>query len=168
MEVGVVGGGMESPAGECKLSGEVLTDDSARSSRYDRVAWVTPGSETGYYTFTALAQDKAGNKSEQIVRTTVNDDAAPVVGLIVGGYSKGAWSLTGTLTDGPLASRRTGPRLFHRRSLASRASTPIRRRRRQPPCPDSAAGRWSWRSTSTTRRPDAEHTWSTPPITMQV
>ena len=53
----------------------------------------------GYYTFTALAQDEAGNKSEQVVRTALNDDEDPELGLIVGGYSKGAWSLTATLTD---------------------------------------------------------------------
>ncbi len=58
------------------------------------------GSETvGYYTFTAEAQDKAGNKSEQLVRTAVNDGEAPELGLIVGGYDKGAFSLTATLTD---------------------------------------------------------------------
>ena len=62
------------------------------------MAWVAV-LRLGYYTFTALAQDKAGNKSEQIVRTTVNDTDAPELGLIVGGYDKGAWSLTATLTD---------------------------------------------------------------------
>ena len=46
-----------------------------------------------------MAQDKAGNKSEEAVRLAVNDDDDPELGLIVGGYSKGAWSLTATLTD---------------------------------------------------------------------
>ena len=68
------------------------------------ILWLRPtglrGSDTeGYYTFTALSQDKAGNKSEQIVRTTVHDEKAPELGLIVGGYAKGAYSLTATLTD---------------------------------------------------------------------
>ena len=53
----------------------------------------------GYYTFTALSLDKAGNKSVQMVRTAVHDTKAPELGLIVGGYAKGAYSLTATLTD---------------------------------------------------------------------
>ncbi|MDE2823267.1 MAG: hypothetical protein OXK79_07155, partial [Chloroflexota bacterium] len=53
----------------------------------------------GYYTFTAMSRDRAGNESEELVRTAVNDNEAPQVGLIVGGYSKGAYTLTVTATD---------------------------------------------------------------------
>ena len=90
----VVGGGKEQVNGECKLYGGMTFDDPLATT--DKLS---SGSETGYYTFTALSQDKAGNKSEQIMRTTVNDTEAPELGLIVGGYDKGAWSLTATLTD---------------------------------------------------------------------
>ena len=38
-------------------------------------------SETGYYTFTAVAQDNAGNKSEPIVRTAVNDGEVPRISV---------------------------------------------------------------------------------------
>ena len=96
-DVGVTaGGGEESVAGECKLAGgfgDNFNDPLATT------AGLSSASETGYYTFTALSQDKAGNKSEQLVRTTVNDEEAPKLGLIVGGYAKGAYSLTATLTD---------------------------------------------------------------------
>ena len=58
------------------------------------------GAETvGYYTFTALAQDKAGNRSEEIVRTAAHDDDGPNAGVIVGAYAEGSYSLTVTLTD---------------------------------------------------------------------
>ena len=90
------GGGEESVAGECKLAGgfgDNFNDPLATT------AGLSSASETGYYTFTALSQDKAGNKSTQLVRTTVNDGGAPELGLIVGGYAKGAYSLTATLTD---------------------------------------------------------------------
>ena len=92
-----VGGaaGKEAITGECKLAplGD-FNDPLATTSGLSAA-----DNEVGYYTLTALAQDKAGNKSEQVMRTAVNDDEAPKVGLIVGGYDKGSWSLTATLTD---------------------------------------------------------------------
>ena len=91
---GAKGGGEESVSGECKLAGGIGFNDPLATTD-----GLSSDSETGYYTFTAVAQDKAGNKSEPIVRTAVNDGSAPDLGLIVGGYDKGAWSLTATLTD---------------------------------------------------------------------
>ena len=93
---GVDGGGEESVSGECKLAGGIGFNDPLATTDH-----LVGEADTlvAYYTFTAVAQDKAGNKSEEIVRTAVHDDGDPVVGLIVGGYDKGAWSLTATLTD---------------------------------------------------------------------
>ena len=48
----------------------------------------TAENKVGYYTFTAVAQDKAGNRSVEAVRTAVNDDDDPNVGVIIGGYAK--------------------------------------------------------------------------------
>ena len=93
-----VGGaaGEEKLTGECALAGGLgFNDPLATTSGLSPAA----DNEDGYYTFTAVAQDKAGNKSEPIMRTAVNDGDAPNVGVIVGGYDKGAYSLTVTLTD---------------------------------------------------------------------
>ena len=96
-DVGVTaGGGKKSLAGECQLAGgfgDNFNDPLATT------AGLSSASETGYYTFTALTRDKAGNESEQIVRTAVNDGEGPKLGLIVGGYAKDVFSLTATLTD---------------------------------------------------------------------
>ena len=93
-----VGGaaGEESITGVCKLAplGD-FNDPLATTSGLSPAA----DNEDGYYTFTAVSQDKAGNRSEEIVRTAVNDGDDPGVGVIVGGYAKGAYSLTVTLTD---------------------------------------------------------------------
>ena len=91
---GAKGGGAESVSGVCELAGGIGFNDPLATTD-----GLSSDSETGYYTFTAVAQDKAGNRSEPIVRTAVNDGTAPDLGLIVGGYSRGAWSLTATLTD---------------------------------------------------------------------
>ena len=86
--------GKEEINGDCVLAGGLeFNDPLATTDGLDGA------SEAGYYTFTAVSQDKAGNKSEQIVRTALNDGDEPEIGLIVGGYSRGAWSLTATLTD---------------------------------------------------------------------
>ena len=56
----------------------------------------------GYYTFTALAQDKAGNPSDEISRVAVNDAANPVVSVAATSGSKDGdldHNLTGTVTD---------------------------------------------------------------------
>ena len=80
--------------GECKLAPLAEFNDPLATT-----SGLNDAEKTGYYTFTALAQDKAGNRSEEIVRTAVNDDDAPNAGVIVGAYAKGAYSLTVTLTD---------------------------------------------------------------------
>ena len=93
-DLGVDGGGEESVSGVCELAGGIGFNDPLATTD-----GLSDADVAGYYTFTAVAQDKAGNKSEAAVRLAVNDDEAPELGLIVGGYSKGAWSLTATLTD---------------------------------------------------------------------
>ena len=93
-DLGIDGGGEESITGECKLDDGM--DFNAPLATTDGLS---DAEVVGYYTFTAQSQDKAGNKSEQVVRTAVHDGEAPELGLIVGGYSRGAWSLTATLTD---------------------------------------------------------------------
>ena len=93
-----VGGaaGAESVSGVCDLA--ALAED-----RFNDPLATTMGlngaEKVGYYTFTALAQDRAGNRSEEIVRTAAHDDDGPNAGVIVGGYAKGFYSLTVTLTD---------------------------------------------------------------------
>ena len=91
---GVGGGGQEQLNGDCNLfAGMAFNDPLATTSG------LTSVDAEGYYTFTAVAQDKAGNRSEEVVRTAAHDDEDPELGLIVGGYDKGAWSVTATLTD---------------------------------------------------------------------
>ena len=86
--------GEEKINGDCVLAGGLDFNDPLATTD-----GLNDASGAGYYTFTAMSQDKAGNVSEQLVRTAVNDGKAPELGLIVGGYSKGSWSLTATLTD---------------------------------------------------------------------
>ena len=86
--------GEEKITGECVLAGGLEFNDPLATTD-----GLNGASEAGYYTFTAVSRDKAGNRSEQLVRTAVNDDDAPDLGLIVGGYDKGSWLLTATLTD---------------------------------------------------------------------
>ena len=93
-DLGIDGGGEESVSGVCKLAGGVDFNDPLATTD-----GLMGASVAGYYTFTAVAQDKAGNKSEEVVRTAANDGEAPELGLIVGGYEKGVYSLTATLTD---------------------------------------------------------------------
>ncbi|MDE0248873.1 MAG: Ig-like domain-containing protein [Gammaproteobacteria bacterium] len=87
--------GEEKINGECVLAGGLDFNDPLATTDGLDPADV----EDGYYTFTARAVDKAGNMSETVVRTAVDDDEDPELGLIVGGYSKGNWSVTATLTD---------------------------------------------------------------------
>ena len=93
-----VGGaaGAESVSGVCELAplGEDRFNDPLATT-----SGLNGAEKVGYYTFTALAQDRAGNRSEEKVRTAVNDDDDPNVGVIIGGYAKGSYSLTVTLTD---------------------------------------------------------------------
>ena len=95
-DLGIDGGGEESLTGECKLA---ALPDANFNDPLATTGGLSAADVAGYYTFTALAQDKAGNRSEEVVRTAVNDADGPELGLIVGGYAKGSWSLTATLTD---------------------------------------------------------------------
>ena len=54
-----------------------------------------------YYTVKAETFDKAGNRSEKIMRTAVLDTEAPVTGTIIGTYDKkkGLYPVTATVTD---------------------------------------------------------------------
>ena len=93
-----VGGptGEEKITGECVLAAEGIDFNDPLATTKD----LSSSTKThGYYTFTAVSQDKAGNRSEEVMRTAVNDDENPELGLIVGGYDKGSWTLTATLTD---------------------------------------------------------------------
>ena len=56
----------------------------------------------GYYTFTALAQDKAGNESDEKSRVAIHDTADPVVSVAATtGSDDGDFdhNLVGTVTD---------------------------------------------------------------------
>ena len=56
----------------------------------------------GYYTFTALAQDKAGNESDEISRVAIHDTENPVVSVAATTGSKDGdldHNLVGTVTD---------------------------------------------------------------------
>ena len=92
-----VGGpvGEKKITGECALTGTGLDFNDPLATTMGLV-----GPEThGYYTFTAVSRDKAGNRSEEAVRTALEDNSPPKAGVIVGGYSKGAYTLTATITD---------------------------------------------------------------------
>ena len=94
--------GDENLLGECENDSEGLADRDG-----DRVATTYAKAEDlddGYYTFTAQAQDKAGNKSDpEISRVALNDNTDPVVSVSVSQGSKDGdfdHSLTGAVTDG--------------------------------------------------------------------
>ena len=53
----------------------------------------------GYHTFTAHTVDKAGNASEKITSTALNDTEPPVTNTIIRPYDKGAFRLIATVTD---------------------------------------------------------------------
>ena len=63
---------------------------------------LNPGANTGtgYYTFSAKTVDKAGNSSEEIVRTALHDIPPPAASTIVGDYDEktGTYSLIATVT----------------------------------------------------------------------
>ena len=61
----------------------------------------TDDAKTGYYTFSAYARDKAGNKSTGISRVALHDPTMPAVGIIGGNWDKktSEYSVTVTLTD---------------------------------------------------------------------
>ncbi len=92
-----VGGaaGEESVSGVCELAGGLDFNDPLATTS----GLVAADTDDGYYTFTAEVRDKAGNRSEQRVRTAVNDNEPPNVGVIVGAYDKGSYPLTVTVTD---------------------------------------------------------------------
>ena len=92
--------------GEEKITGEcVLHDENGLSVAADRALVTTTGvaaaSTIGYYTFTAVARDKAGNRSEEISRVALEDTTPPGAGLIVGAFDskKSSYSVTVTATD---------------------------------------------------------------------
>ena len=92
--------GYESLQGDCKNNTEGLgeLDDDRVLTELHKVKDL----DDGYYTFTALAQDKAGNKSGEISRVALSDDTAPLVSLgITTGTKKGDLdhNLVGTVTD---------------------------------------------------------------------
>ena len=91
-------------AGEEKLTGECVLaalGEDAFNDPLVTTSGLSPAAdnEVGYYTFTAVSRDRAGNRSEEVVRTALNDGTAPRAGVIVGAYAKGAYSLTATVTD---------------------------------------------------------------------
>ena len=89
--------GAESLSGVCELA--ALGEGSTFNPPLATTSGLNTAEKVGYYTFTAVAQDRAGNRSEEAVRTAVNDDDDPNVGVIIGGYASGSYSLTVTLTD---------------------------------------------------------------------
>ncbi len=92
--------GYESLQGDCKNNTEglgELNDDRVLTELHK-----VEDLDDGYYTFTALAQDKAGNKSDEISRVALSDVTAPLVSLgITTGTKEGDLdhNLVGTVTD---------------------------------------------------------------------
>ncbi len=92
--------GYESLQGECKNNNEglgELDDDRVLTDLHE-----VEDLDDGYYTFAALAQDKAGNKSDDISRVALNDATAPLVSVgVTTGTKKGDLdhNLVGTVTD---------------------------------------------------------------------
>ena len=74
-DLGVGGGGEEQLTGECDLFGGMAFNDPLATT-----SGLVGAEVAGYYTFTAVAQDKAGNRSEEVVRTAANDDEDPELG----------------------------------------------------------------------------------------
>ncbi len=92
--------GEEKTTGECILNAEngLLVDaDGALVT----TTGVAAAETVGYYTFTALSRDKAGNRSEEISRVALEDTEAPGAGLIVGAFNakKSSYPVTVTATD---------------------------------------------------------------------
>ena len=90
--------------GNKKLTGECVSDGEglAYSGAVVRTTGVMSKGTVGYYTFTAQAQDKAGNKSAEISRVALRDDSRDASGgVIVGTFNdkKSSVDLTVTLTD---------------------------------------------------------------------
>ena len=92
--------------GDEKITGEcVLHAENGLSVAADKALVTTTGvaaaSTVGYYTFTAVARDKAGNRSEEISRVALEDTSPPGAGLIVGTFDakKSSYSVTVTATD---------------------------------------------------------------------
>ena len=91
--------GEEDSQGDCKNNTEGLgeLDGDRVLVELDKVT----ERADGYYTFTALALDKAGNESDEISRVAVHDTEAPVVSVAATTGSDGDFdhNLVGTLTD---------------------------------------------------------------------
>ena len=92
--------GYESEKKECKNNTEGLSKlaDGRVLAELNKVVDLADG----YYTFTALALDKAGNKSDEKSRVALRDTAPPVVTVAATTGSKAGdfdHNLVGTLTD---------------------------------------------------------------------
>ena len=69
-------------AGECKSDAVGLTRDPETGPLFTATG-TDEVTDVGYYTLTASASDKAGNKSPEVSRTALHDDVLPVASLIV-------------------------------------------------------------------------------------
>ena len=92
--------GEEKATGECILNAENglnVDEDGALVT----TTGVAAAETVGYYTFTALSRDKAGNRSIEISRVALEDMVTPGAGLIVGAFDakKSSYPVTVTATD---------------------------------------------------------------------
>ena len=96
--------GAENLLGKCENDSEGLADLDGDRVVTTYVPSMLKDLADGYYTFTAQAQDKAGNKSDpEISRVALNDNTPPVVSASVSQGSKPGdldHTLTGAVTDG--------------------------------------------------------------------
>ena len=92
--------GNNSLTGECKSDTDGYRFIGALGTT---TGLLPPGADTktGYYTFSAYARDRAGNKSTGISRVALHDPTAPDVGIIAGSWDEktSEYSVTVTLTD---------------------------------------------------------------------
>ena len=89
--------GNDSLTGECKSD----TEGYRFAGALVTTTGVTDDPKTGYYTFSAYARDRAGNKSTGISRVALHDEDDPAPGIIGGNWDKktSEYSVTVTLTD---------------------------------------------------------------------
>ena len=92
--------GNDSLTGECKSD----TDGYKFAGALVSTTGLLPtgaDTKTGYYTFSAYARDRAGNKSTGMSRVALHDPTMPAVGIIGGSWDEetSEYSVTVTLTD---------------------------------------------------------------------